>query len=204
MKKLSWFIYRNHPLKEKDADRNYPLTKLSRFFLAILSVFFLISLGGCKKDSDGGAEEAKDYFFKATVGGKEINYYSVNFQGGGNDDRWEHIVIGGSESSLLNNPKQLPPRLDFEIWKQGGNIGVGTYSTPSEPLMIARYVVQTDQGSLIWNTSWADDVFTVKIEAISKQGIKGTFSGTVRNQAGQAVSITNGSFNLPYKDLVNP
>lgn len=72
MKKLSWFIYRNHPLKEKYADRNYPLTKLSRFFLAVLSVFFLISLGGCKKDSDGGAEEAKDYFFKATVGGKKL------------------------------------------------------------------------------------------------------------------------------------
>ncbi|MFW0718314.1 hypothetical protein [Pedobacter sp. N23S346] len=204
MRKFILTRERNHPRQKKAASRNIIQPRFLLLFMTLLTASMLFSLGGCKKDGGGGAEEAKNYFFKATVGGKEINYYSVNFQGGGNDDRWEHIVVGGFESSLLSNTNPGPPGLDFEIWKQGGNIGVGTYSTPAEMGMIARYYIQTDKGTLIWNTSWADDVFTVKIEEISKQGIKGTFSGTVRNQAGQAISITNGSFNLPYNDLVNP
>ncbi|BAV06449.1 hypothetical protein FLA_2468 [Filimonas lacunae] len=70
--------------------------------------------------------------------------------------------------------------------------------------MIARYAVQQPDGTLLYNTANSNDVFTVKIEAISQEGIKGTFSGTVRNLAGQAISITDGSFNLPYQTLINP
>jgi hypothetical protein len=34
--------------------------------------------------------------------------------------------------------------------------------------------------------------------------VGGTFSGTVRIIAGKAISITEGSFNLPYETRVNP
>ncbi|WP_426328364.1 hypothetical protein [Pedobacter sp. R-06] len=162
-----------------------------------------ICISACSKDDEGGGAVPGDYYFRAKVGTKEINFHTVNFQGSGNDDRFEHIVVGGYETSYpLSGP--VPPSLDFEIWRLGGNIGVGTYATPAENKMIARYAIQKPEGTLLYNTSFADDVFTLKIEAISKSGIRGTFSGTVRNMAGEAISITGGTFNLPYQTVINP
>ncbi|MNT91977.1 hypothetical protein D3C72_2331680 [compost metagenome] len=71
--------------------------------------------------------------------------------------------------------------------------------------MVARYAVQTKDGTILYSTRTADDIFTVKIESISKSGIKGTFSGKVRNlDSGVAIEITEGTFNLPYLDIINP
>lgn len=162
-----------------------------------------LGLSACSKD-DGGGPGTKDYYFKASLNGRAINFHTVNFQGGGDDNRWEHIVIGGYETSYPTSGGSIPPSLDFEIWKSGGNISAGTYATPAEEGMIARYAVQTADGTLLYNTSNADDIFTVKIEKISKEGIKGTFTGTVRSMAGASISVTDGSFNLPYETLVNP
>ncbi|MEH3112480.1 hypothetical protein [Pedobacter terrae] len=161
-----------------------------------------ICLSSCSKNDDGGSAPTGDYYLRAKVGGKAINFYKVNFQGGGDDNRFEHIVIGGHETSYpASGP--VSPSLDFEIWKVGGNITPGTYATPGEN-MIARYAIQKSDGTLLYNTAYSDDVFTVKIEAISKTGIKGTFSGTVRSLAGEAISITEGTFNLPYETIINP
>jgi len=163
----------------------------------------ILSLSACSKDDGGGP--STDYYFKASLNGKAINFHTVNFQGGGNDNKWEHIVIGGYETSYPTNGGPVPPSLDFEIWRTGGNITPGTYATPAEEGMIARYAVQTTNGTLLYNTSNADDVFTVKIEKISKDGgIKGTFAGTVRTMEGVSISVTEGSFNLPFETLVNP
>lgn len=172
-------------------------------FLAILCfIMITICLSACSKNDDGGDVPTGDYYLRAKVGGKAINFFKVNFQGGGNDNRIEHIVIGGHETSY---PPSGPvsPSLDFEIWKIGGNITPGTYATPAEN-MIARYAIQKSDGTLLYNTSYGDDVFTVKIETISKTGIKGTFSGTVRNLAGESISIADGAFNLPYETIINP
>lgn len=158
----------------------------------------------CSKDK-GGAAPAQNYYFRANVGGRKIDFHTVNFQGGGNDNRWEQIVIGGYETSYpTTSGGQVPPSLDFEIWRLGGNIGPGTYATPAESEMIARYAVQTPDGTHLYNSSYGDDVFTVNIETISKKGIKGTFSGTVRDLNGNAISVTEGAFDLPYETIVNP
>ncbi|WP_293788144.1 hypothetical protein [uncultured Pedobacter sp.] len=171
--------------------------------LAVLCfILITVCLSACSKNDDGGDAPAGDYYLRAKVGGKAINFYKVNFQGGRSDNRFEHIVIGGHETSYpASGP--VSPSLDFEIWKIGGNITPGTYATPGEN-MIARYAIQKSDGTLLYNTANGDDVFTVKIEAISKTGIKGTFSGTVRNLAGEAISIADGTFNLPYETIINP
>lgn len=177
---------------------------MKTFFLSLYLVMAACSITACSKDDGGGDSPSSKYYFKATVGGRKIDFHSVIFQGGGNDDKWEHIVVGGVETSYSTSGGPLPPSLDFEIWRLGSNIGPGAYVNPVEPNMIARYAIQHPDGSQVYNTSYSDDAFTVNIEAISKSGIKGTFSGTVRSLAGEAISITEGSFDLPYETLVNP
>ncbi|WP_146194602.1 hypothetical protein [Flavobacterium crocinum] len=171
------------------------------FSILVLTLLFF----GCSSDDNGSDNSGSDYFFKATLDGRKIDFYDVNFQGGGNDNRFEHITVGGFEEPYPNKVGELiPPSLDFEIWRTGGDIKAGTYSTPTEPEMVARYAVQTTNGTIVYSTSTADDVFTLKIESISKNGIKGTFSGKVRNlDSGVAIEITEGTFNLPYEDIIN-
>jgi len=180
-------------------------TTFKNMIIVSLTLIFLFVTGCSKKDAEGGGtEQSDDYYFKATLNGRKINYRAANFQGGGNDDRWEHIVVGGFEGPWVPGDLIGPPGLSFEIWRLGGNIGTGSYSTPAEEKMTAKYNIQTANGTIIYNTSWADDIFNLKIDEISKKGIKGSFSGTVRNEEGTAVKITEGSFNLPYEDLINP
>lgn len=175
---------------------------LLNLFLFLLTTIFLFT--ACSDDDGSGTASSSDYYFRASLDGRDVDFHTVNFQGGGDDNRWEHIVIGGYETSFPTDGSQIPPSLDFEIWRLGGDITPGTYTTPSEPNMIARYAVQTGNGTLLYNTSFSDDAFTVNIESISNDGIKGTFSGTVRSQAGVAIVVSEGSFNLPYEDIINP
>jgi len=195
MKKLSF----------KDVLRSiaFPRDYLSFFSKLLYLVIIALSLSACKKDG-GGGELTGDYYFSARLDGRKIDFHTVNFQGSGADGRFEHIVVGGYETSYPTSGGPVPPSLDFEIWKLGGNITPGSYATPAEQKMIARYAVQKSDGTLLYNTSFANDIFTLKIESISKTGIKGTFSGTLRNMAGQSISVSEGSFNLPYKTIVNP
>lgn len=174
---------------------------LMLFYTAISAVFF----SACSSDEDGPNKTRSQYYFRASLDGRKVDFYNVNFQGGGNDNRFEQIVIGGYEAPFPKIGQQLPPSLDFEIWKLGGDITAGTYSTPADQEMVARYAVQRPEGTILYSTRTADDIFTVKIESISKSSIKGTFSGKVRNlDSGQAIAITEGVFNLPYLDIVNP
>ncbi|MCP2025263.1 hypothetical protein L1276_000403 [Flavobacterium sp. HSC-32F16] len=171
------------------------------FCILVLALLF----SACSGDDNGSDKAASGYYFRASLDGRKIDFYTVNFQGGGNDNRFEQIVIGGYETPFPKIGELAPPSLDFEIWKLGGDIKPGTYSTPADEGMAARYAVQTANGTILYSTRTADDIFTVKIESISKSGIKGTFSGKVRNgDSGTAIEITEGTFNLPYLDIVNP
>lgn len=112
--------------------------------------------------------------------------------------RWEHIVACGHEEPLPANGTLPSPSPDVEIRKQGGDIKPGTYATPAGQSMIARYAAQTNSGTLLCNTSFADDAFGVRIESIGKEDIRGTFSGKLRSMEGKAIQISGGSFNLRY------
>lgn len=171
------------------------------FYVSVLAVLF----SACSSNDSESDNNQSEYYFKATLDGRKINYYDANFQFSGNDGRFEHITIGGFETPYPKTPGELAPNsLDFEIWRTGGNIPAGTYSTPTEPEMIARYALQKKDGTIVYNTQNANDVFIVKIESISEKGIKGTFSGKLTNSSGEVVEVTEGSFNLPDSDLVNP
>ncbi|MFB9107503.1 hypothetical protein [Flavobacterium gyeonganense] len=191
-------IMKNVLLQESATARESLKIVYTILLLALSALIF----SACSNDEGGG--NTSDYYFKATVDGREINYHSAKFQGdGGTDNIWEHVVVGAHETSYtFNGP--LPPSLDFEIWYNGGNIEPGDYISPTDGRLIVRYAIQTSEGTNVYNTSWHDLPFKVTIEAISKEGIKGTMAGTLQNQQGETRIITNGSFNLPYDQLVNP
>lgn len=158
-----------------------------------------ISLYSCSSD-DSSADDnnCNGYYFKAIVKDKEMKCHLAKFEGGGEDNRWEHIAVGGSvirDNGLF---------LNFKICKKGGNIKPGIYSTPLEPEMVARFGITFPEGIYNYDTNNAKDTFTVKIEKINEDGIKGTFYGTVRNKSGQPISIKEGSFNVPHDTLVFP
>lgn len=184
-------------------NKNTGLVK--QFLLGLLLVLFSSACSSDGGGSDSEPNSGSDYYFRANLDGRKIDFKTVNFQGGGNDNRFEHVTVGGFEGPHPTKVGDLmPPSLDFEIWKLGGDIKAGTYSTPVDQEMVARYAIQTSNGTILYSTRTADDVFTVKIESISKKGIKGTFSGKVRNMdSGKAIEITDGVFNLPYMDVVN-
>ena len=176
-------------------------SRVCKAFLLLI----LLSMGASSCSSgDDISDHPQNYYFRASLDNRKVDFHSVIFQGSGNDNRWEHIVVGGNEKSTPTDGSLPSPSLDFEIWRQGGDIKAGTYTTPAEQGMIARYAVQTNNGTLIYNTSVADDVFTLHIESIGKDGIKGTFSGKVRSMEGQVIDVTEGSFNLPYNEIINP
>jgi hypothetical protein len=177
-------------------------TGLKNFSTILVLVLTVLSFSGCSNDEGGG--NTSDYYFKATVDGREINFRSAQFQGGtGDNNIWEHVVVGADET-IYTGSGPLPPSLDFEIWDVGGNVTPGTYTTPTDDRLIVRYAIQTPEGTIVYNTSMYDSPFKVTIEAISKDGIKGKMEGTLQNEQGETRIITNGSFNLPFEELVNP
>ena len=181
------------------------IAKTASFVKQFLYVLVLgIVFSACSGDG-GGSDATSDYYFKATLDGRKVDFYNVKFQGGGNDNRFEQIVVGGEENPSATKPGEMArTTFDFEIWKLGGNITAGTYATPADEGMMARYSVLTPNGYTLYNTIAADDIFTVKIESISTSGIKGTFSGKVRSfDTGAAITVTEGTFNLPYNEIIN-
>ena len=163
---------------------------LKNFSTILLLALTVLSFSACSNDEGGG--NTSDYYFKATVDGREINFHSAQFQGGtGIDNIWEHVVVGADETTYTGSGP-LPPSLDFEIWDVGGNITPGTYATPADDRLIVRYAIQTPEGTIVYNTSMYDSPFKVTIEAISKDGIKGKMEGTLQNEQGEPRIITNG------------
>jgi hypothetical protein len=180
--------------------KTFRLTKKLLYFSLIALIF-----SSCSSDDNSTDNNTSNYYFKATLDGREINFYNANFQGSGNDGTFSHITIAGFEDHYPTAQGTAPNSLDFEIWRIGGDIKAGTYSTTTEPEMVSRYAVQIQGGTIVYSTQAFNDTFTVKIESISRNGIKGTFSGKLRNlNSGEAIEVTEGSFNLPYEDIINP
>lgn len=171
----------------------------------------LINLYSCSSADKGRDEhDLGNYHFKATVGGRKMNCNIAKFEGRVKDGCWEYIAVVGNEIRDYSFPFfNFVPNysslfLDFEICRHGGSIEPGSYSTQTEQGMVVRYGVDTPDGINIYGTDHAKDVFTVEIEKINKDGIKGTFSGMVRNGIGQPLFIVDGSFNVPHDMLVYP
>lgn len=175
-------------------------SKIRQIFLAAI---FLLALIGCSKGGND-TKPSNEYYLRATVGEKKIDFHMANFQLGESNGKITYVTVGGVETSPPSDGTLPPSGFDFSIWKLNGDITLGTYLTNIEEDMSATYFIYANKRQIFYDTISANDVFAVKIDAISKKGIKGSFSGTVRNETGEAIKVTDGYFNLPYQTIINP
>ncbi|RYE39315.1 MAG: hypothetical protein EOP48_25935 [Sphingobacteriales bacterium] len=162
-------------------------------------LILLLVLMGCAKKDD---ITTKDHYLKATINGKKINFKMASYQLGGDNGSIEFVTIGGTESSTPADGA-LANGFTFEISRAGGSLTAGTYDVRAEEDMYAVYYIQSQNGTIEYDATWANDAFIVKIDVISKTNIKGSFSGVLRNELGQTISITEGTFHLPNEVIVN-
>lgn len=188
--------------------------KKSWIVLVVVFAFF-----GCSKDdNDGGA--GNKYYFKAKVNNEPYNFlHTAQFQGGGNDNKWQHIVIHGyvSDYDSFKPLEESPHGFGFDLWNEGGDFPPGTYTQNGggsydneDPLTYSidmEYHIQTaDQGTIQYDARETEDFTLTIIEVSKSKGVKGTFKGTISNEdnINDKKVITDGEFYLPFEELVNP
>lgn len=166
-----------------------------------LIFILLLFLAGCSKKDD---TTGKNYYLRGTINGKKINFKMASYQLGGDKGSIELITIGGREASTTTDGALSSNGFTFEISRPNGSINSGTYNVRTEEDMYVLYYVQSKNGTIEYDGTWASDTFIVKIDSISKTNIKGSFSGTLRNETGETILITDGAFYLPTDVIINP
>lgn len=185
----------------------------AKSFLCCVAACSLLFFAGCKK-GDGGGPAPNEYYFRAKLNGELKNFVhgGGGFNGAGNNNLLQHIILSGYESDFAPSTplEELPPAFSLEIWNEGGNIPAGTYTeaeglpsdseSPNDYSLDGEYHIQTNAGTIQYDAYDTHD-FTMIITEISKEkGIKGTFKGKIANEDDMTdvVNVTEGEFYLPY------
>ena len=187
--------------------------------LAVVGVLMAgVLFSGCSKEDGGGTYNT--YYFKANINGEQYNFlHSAKFQGGGNDNKWQHIVISGYISATDGSEplEQQPHSFGFDLWNEGGDFPPGTYTQNggiwdgvddirAETYSIdMEYFIQTKEGTVQYDARETGDFTLEIIEINQSNGIKGKFKGTISHEdnINDKMVITEGEFYLPYNELVN-
>lgn len=70
-------VFKN-ALPAKQASLRQRLTRCKIFLYLIV---IAISLSSCSKDEGGGSGTSDDYYFRASLDGRKVDFHTVNFQG---------------------------------------------------------------------------------------------------------------------------
>lgn len=160
---------------------NY-LTFMKRILYSLL--FGLVAFSCTKSKTEFPPEE---YYIRAKFDGQLKEFKELmSAQRGIDNGRIVHLVCGASQNKTSSYPS-----LDFEIWDLSGNISVGTYSELNKDI-ISRYA--TDGFKRHNSISNAAEDFQVVITEMTGEIVKGRFNGTITNDAGQDILITDGEF----------
>lgn len=174
----------------------------------MIAVLFVIS--GCEKDEE--AAPGADYYFEATLNGSEKDFlHQASFQGGGNDGRWEHIVIGGYEEPIPPgelDEEDIPAAFVIDLWNEGGTFETGTHiSTGETPPDTPSPLDFSMDGEYHPDVTYQFDQrdngrFTLTITELSSEtGIKATFDGIITHE-NEVVEVTDGKLYLPFEEVV--
>jgi hypothetical protein len=154
-------------------------------------VLFIILVTGCFSCSKVSDTPTETYYIKAKFNGELKEFKKLlSAQRGIDNGRIVHLVLGGSQ-----NDGSGYPTLDLEVWDLSGNITAGTYSEISKDV-IARY--STDAFKRHNSIGNGAEDFTITITEITATAIKGNFSGTITNDAGEDILLTEGAFSCLF------
>lgn len=164
--------------------------------LVLLSALFT----GCSED-DGNTVSGEG-FLRCKLNGelREFNYF-VNANDPPQEETVHFVVVGGFEEK---NIKKSP---SFEIMLVSEeNIGKGTYSVAGEsfPELDGQYCTQIYDGETHAGTECFiggrsnGTYFTLNITSMDDWGVKGTFSGLLRDVDHNLLEITEGEFAAAY------
>lgn len=183
--------------------------------IAIVGCLFF---SGCKKGG-GEAPPENAYYFRAKLNGVQKDFLHVaKLQGGGNDNRWEHMILGGYDEAFdpATPLEDLPLDFEIEIWNEGGNITAGTYTeaaggpydteAPNDYDLDGERHVQTSNGTDQYDASESKDFKLIITELSKEKGIKATFTGTLihEDNPNDIIHVTEGEIYLPYDKVINP
>lgn len=147
----------------------------------LLAVLAGMVLSSCKKEKslengNGGPLGPEAWEFKEGASFKgpiDTAYYST---------------LGGVTSLILEGVS-TDLKDDFYLEILGGSITAGTYATPT---VVFEYY---SNGALLYHNDPAElNKFSVTITEIDGSGVSGTFSGEVKDSAGNVKNITDGKF----------
>jgi len=159
--------------------------------LLILGCLCLLPLVACdSNDGDGGANcggTTGKGTFTATIpsGSFEARCLTGSFSSG-------VLSVGGNLGASASGGV-LQEQITLAI--PGAQAG-RTYNFGSGP--VATYTRVESSNPTNPNASYASTTGSVKVDAVSATAAKGTFSFTGRNNAGQTISISNGSFDVTF------
>ncbi|MGM1427804.1 hypothetical protein ACS126_01010 [Sphingobacterium lactis] len=179
-------------------------------FTLCLVLGFTMVLSSCSKDEDGPSDSG-NYFMKAKFNGELKEFkQQPSFQGGGNDGRLEHIVLGADEIYFKDvKPGEMSPGFVIEIWNIGGDIKNGTYTynggggidrDDANSYSLKSYYML--DGYTRYGANETENLTMVITELQRDKSIRGTFKGvfTLNDESGKTITITDGEFYLPYRD----
>ncbi|EJL68127.1 hypothetical protein [Chryseobacterium populi] len=174
------------------------------FSLAFTFMMFSLTLISCKNDNDDSNEEVK-YYIKAKMNG-ETRVFNYRY-GIGKSKNSQGQITSISMSFSENNPKDnMYPALFLKINEPEGaqgsqqNITITprTFDEPNDNV-IAEFYKTSSPGDNFTSKIHTQNNFYMTITEFGKS-VKGTFKGTLENQAGDKIIIENGEFYSPVAE----
>ena len=170
--------------------------------LASLAMFLLamIGLSACSKNG-GNATGDKEKYLTCKINGKlhEFNY-SVNANDKPTTDTVHFVVVGGWEKEDMITGFGIDMHL-----KEGAKETTYTVNDASDLRLSGKYYIQNMKdgkivSTTVYNGGGVDGSdFTLTITSLTKWGVKGTFSGKLKQLGSEDfVTVTEGKFSAPY------
>lgn len=173
-----------------------------------------ITLAACSK-SDGGNKSGDNgnYYFRFKMDGvqKEMPFKSANYSYVQSRKRHVKFALAGREKNTGESPNPTLSMyidaaiMDGDTWK-GADIVAGTYkgyqgeNTTGEWGVVWNYNTNGLDGYWIY-----EEDFVLNLQQVDKNTAKGTFSGTLKNDQGKLMKITDGTFyvKVDYSETKN-
>ncbi|RIW13336.1 hypothetical protein D0X99_16290 [Algoriphagus lacus] len=163
--------------------------------LVILSFLSFLGILSCQtedQDPIGNDDDllTGEYHVKAKIDGVSKNF-PFTFCGNFENEGVFSLLVGGASREGEN-----PEPVITIVLEKSGRITSGDYSVNSSELS-AEYNLGEGKESYYASSVLTPKDFSMQITAINNEKVRGTFKGTFKNNQGQTMSITEGTFFLP-------